>query len=58
MTAEELLKELEDIRDTGGDEEVDHVRADDLLLQYMMMFAGDLGEIICKTFHQIDKWYA
>lgn len=52
MTKEELIEKLNDIYHTGGDEEVDHVKADNLLLEYI-----DCPDVT-KIFNNIEKWYA
>jgi hypothetical protein len=50
MTKEELLKALSECDE--GDEEVNHVKADDLLLEYIN------DPEITLAFESIDKWYA
>lgn len=53
MTKDELLQALVKIKeDYSHDEEVAHVRADELLLQYID------DERISQVFENIDKWYA
>jgi hypothetical protein len=45
-----LLEQLRDLR--GGDPEVDHQRADRLLLEYID------DRAVTEAFDAIDKWYA
>lgn len=53
MTKDELLQALIMIKEGYGyDEEVAHVRADELLLKYID------DESISQAFENIDKWYA
>lgn len=51
MTKDELLKALSEC-DKGVDEEIAHVRADKLLLEYI----DDID--ITEAFDKIEKWYA
>lgn len=51
MTAEELIKQLEQIK-TSGDTEGGHMEADDLLLKYIN------GNAVTLAFKAIPKWYS
>lgn len=50
MTKEELIEKLSELN--GEDPELDHIQADNLLLEYI----NDVE--ISKAFTKIDKWYA
>ncbi len=50
MTKDELIQRLKEC-DTG-DTELDHVRSDELLLDYIN------DPEVTKAFIEIDKWYA
>ena len=53
MNKTELIDKLKSIDDRGGrDEEVDHMEADQLLLDYIN------DEEITMAFDSIKKWYA
>lgn len=52
MTKEELIEALKEIAANNDDEEVDHARADALLLEYI----GD--NEVTEAFDSINKWYA
>lgn len=51
MNKEELIKKLKELQG-GGDTEMQHIEADDLLLDYIN--DKDITEEFCK----IKKWYA
>ncbi len=51
MDKEELVKELKALQN-GGDEESDHARADNLLLEYIN------DEEVDEAFDKIEKWYS
>lgn len=50
MSKEELLRQLADL--VGGDPEIDHIKADGLLLE----FIGDAD--IEAAYDAVSKWYA
>lgn len=55
MTKQELIKALKNIKkeqNKFADEECDHIKADELLLQYIN------DENVTKAFESINKWYA
>lgn len=52
MKIEELRKKLKEIKQLGGDEEIDHMDADELLLAYIN------DKEVSETFDSIGKWYA
>ena len=55
MSKEELIKKLRELArrsNNGGDPEVIHPEADELLIEYI----GD--EKVKKAFDRIKKWYA
>jgi hypothetical protein len=52
ITKKELIEKLQEILTSGGDQEIDHATADELLLQYI----GD--KKVSQIFNDIDKWYA
>lgn len=51
MTKEQLIKRLKELSE-GGDVEINHGEADDLLLE----FIGD--KEISDAYNEIEKWYA
>ena len=55
MTKENAIKELKKLVDEGGDTEIDHVRADEILCELLT----ELGcSEVVEAFNEIDKWYA
>lgn len=55
MTKQELIEALKEIKESQNkfiDQECDHIKADELLLQYIN------DENITRIFESIDKWYA
>jgi hypothetical protein len=52
MTKQELITELNKIAKMSGDIEVDHIKADDLLLKYIN------DNEVTTAFNNILKWYA
>lgn len=52
ITREELLEELRKLHGADQDHEGAHIRADDLLLDYIN------DDEITKAFDEIVKWYA
>ena len=54
MTYENAVKEMKALAD-GNDEEADHVRADQILCEYL----ASLGATeLVDAWRKIDKWYA
>lgn len=51
MTKEELIEKLKDLQD-GDDTENLHIKADDLLLEFIN------DPAISEEYKKIDKWYA
>ena len=47
----ELLEKLKKLSHDGGDQEINHIKADDLLLKYI----DDIE--ITTAFNSIDRWY-
>lgn len=52
MTRDELLDALRKLQGDGGDEEINHVEADALLLKFIN------DPEIAEAFNKIEKWYA
>lgn len=55
MEIEQLIKELNDLNKQsmkGGDTEIIHIEADELLLKYIN------DKEVSKAFERINKWYA
>ncbi len=52
MDREELIKKLKELATKNRDEESDHVKADELLLQFID------DQEIADAFRSIKKWYA
>ena len=52
MTIEELIEKLKLIEELNGDEEISHIRADELLLKFIN------NEEVSKAFDNISKYYA
>lgn len=53
-TAERILAELREL-ESGGDPELEHSRADDLLCEMLAVLGYD--EIV-EAWHKVAKWYA
>jgi len=52
--AERVLQELRELK-TGGDTELGHSRADELLCEMLTTLGY---EQIVAAWHEVDKWYA
>lgn len=51
MNKEELIKKLKELQNSG-DTEIAHVKADDLLIEYIN------DSDIADAYNALDKWYA
>lgn len=59
----DILGDMEDIAENGGDQEADHANADALLLEAIQVLAdgtADRGTAVrlMVAYDQIGKWYA
>lgn len=55
MTREEAIAVLKELQDTGGDVEMDHIRADDVLCEMLKTLGF---EDVVIEYDAINKWYA
>jgi hypothetical protein len=57
-TLVEIADRMAAIASDGGDEERDHIDADDLLIEAILLVGGEVGKRIAKEYAAIGKWYA
>lgn len=52
MSKEQLIEKLLELAELNADQEASHLKADDLLLEYID------DERVTEAFENIEKWYA
>lgn len=58
-TLGEIAREMEELADRKGDQEIDHGRADGLLLEAIELLAPlSSASRIVAAYERVEKWYA